>query len=290
MSLITLKEALSHAEKYSYAVGAFNISNVSFMCGVLQAAEETRSPVILQFGEGHFPFMDFEIIMEAAKKAAARATVPVVLHLDHGLTFDAVMKAVRYGATSVMIDSSSEPFEKNVAAVKEVVKMCRPLGISVEAEIGHVGGGEGDGSINDVDAKGFTDIDEAAEYVKQTNVDALAISCGNVHGRYKGEPKLDFDRIDSIAKKTKTPLVLHGGSGISDADFKKAISLGIRKVNFYTGNSMAAHKALLEYLKTNPYDKGEDFARIWKLAEQAIKPSTIHNMKVFGSVGMADKY
>ena len=289
MSLITLKKALEHASEFNYAVGAFNVSNVSIMSGVLQAAEETRSPVILAFAEGHFPFMDFELVMAAAVKAAHRATVPVVLHLDHGQSFSCVMKAIRYGVSSVMVDASMKPFAENVATVTDVVRICTPLGISVEGELGCVGGGEGDGSENIADEQAFTNVQEAVEYVKLTNVDALAIAFGNVHGRYKGGPKLDFDRLEQIAQKTKKPIVLHGGSGISDADFQKAISLGIRKINFYTGSSLATHEQLIEYIKTNPYANGEDFARIWKLAQNTYYQKTKHNIEVFGSAGMADK-
>lgn len=290
MSLVNLKHALNHAEKYNYGIGAFNVSNMSIMSGILSAAEEKKSPVILSFAEGHFPYMDFELMMVAAVKAAYRSTIPVVLHLDHGQKFENIMKAIRYGVSSVMVDASMKPFMENIALVSEAVRMCAPLGISVEGELGCVGGGEGDGSENIADKLAFTDIDQAVEYITLTGIDALAIAFGNVHGRYKGEPKLDFDRLDKISKKTQKPIVLHGGSGISDADFQKAISLGIRKINFYTGSSLATHETLLEYLKTDPYKKGEDFARIWKLAQDTFCEKTKHNMEVFGSVGMADRY
>lgn len=290
MSLITLKKALDHAQEYNYGIGAFNISNICTLSGILGAAEEKRSPVIFAFAEGHFPYMDFELVMAAAVKAAYRATVPVVIHLDHGQSFSVLMQSIRYGCSSVMVDASSKPFSENIKIVADAVRICSPLGVSVEGELGCVGGGEGDGTQNVADKSLYTNVDEAIEYVKQTGVDALAIAFGNVHGRYKGEPKLDFTLLETISQKTKKPLVLHGGSGISDTDFQKSISLGIRKINFHTGSSLAAHEALIEYMKTNPYENGDDFSRIWKLAQTEFYKKTKHNIEVFGSEGKADKF
>lgn len=290
MSLINLKEALDNAIENNYAIGAFNISDLCVMSGILEAAEEKNSPVIISCAESHFKFMDYELIMESAIKAARRSNVPVVLHLDHGKSNEAIMKAIRYGASSVMIDASKETLKENIKIVSNVVNMCKHLNISVEGELGKVGGGEGNGGKHIANEDFFTDINEASEFVKNTNIDALAISCGNVHGLYKGEPKLDFDRIEKIFKKVKVPLVLHGGSGISDDDFKKSISLGIKKINFYTGNSMEFQKELNEYMKKYPYENGNDCAIIWNIAKEAFKKVTMHNMDVFNSSNKANNF
>ncbi len=287
MPLVNLKTVLEHAAAHNYGVGAYNINSISMLKGIIRAAEEQKSPVILAFAEAHFPFMDFELMVVAARCAASRTNVPVVLHLDHGQSIAAIMQAVRYGVSSVMIDASAQIFSENIRAVKDIVRICKPLDISVEAELGCVGGGEGDGSENTVDVSKFTDPVQATEFVQQTGIDALAIAFGNVHGKYKDEPDLNFDLLSRISSDTGIPLVLHGGSGISDADFQRAISLGIRKINFYTKNSLDAQESLQRYIHTNPFQRGEDIARVWNIIEEAYYKNATHNMQMWGSAGNA---
>jgi fructose-bisphosphate aldolase class II len=182
----------------------------------------------------HFKYVSLDAICAAIKAEAALHDIPVVLNLDHGTSFDAVMKAIRLGFTSVMFDGSGLSYEENIRQTAEVVKMCHALGISVEAELGAVGGDEGGSLYGSCDSSKFTDPSKATDFVTRTGIDALAVAIGNAHGKYRGEPKLDFPRLQAIQEQTGLPLVLHGGSGISDADFRKAISLGIHKINFYT--------------------------------------------------------
>lgn len=226
--LVGLDEILALAEEKNFAVPAFNIYNMETVMGVIQAAEEKHAPVILQvysrlFKEGGARFLA-PIVLEAARSAS----VPVCFHIDHGAGKMEITRAVRYGCSSVMIDASMLPFEENVAITKDIVEMAAWNGLKVEGEIGHIG------SVNDDSMDEFTEPEEAAEYVRQTGVTALAVLVGNAHGRYKKPPRLDIQRIAGIKAAAKVPLVLHGGSGIPDEEVRAAIDAGIRKANFGT--------------------------------------------------------
>ena len=212
--------------------------------------------------------------------------IPVILNLDHGTSFDAVMKAIRLGFTSVMFDGSGLSYEENIRQTAEVVKMCHALGISVEAELGAVGGDEGGSLYGSCDSSKFTDPSKATDFVTRTGIDALAVAIGNAHGKYRGEPKLDFPRLQAIQEQTGLPLVLHGGSGISDADFRKAISLGIHKINFYTGmsqNALVAVEQAMQHRET-AYD---ELAHMLMGIEAAIQKTVEEQMQIFGSAGKA---
>lgn len=227
--LVSLKEVLNMAQKGGFAVPAFNVYNMETVVGVIEAAEEAKVPVILQVyprlvKEGIAYYLA-PIIVEAAKKAS----VPVCFHLDHGPSELEMTRALYWGATGIMLDGSALPYEENVAVTKHAVKTCGYLGLVVEGELGHVG------SVNDDGMDEFTDVEQAAEFVKETGVACLAVLVGNAHGRYKKPPKLDIDRVQAIYEATNhTPLVLHGGSGISDDQIKLAVKAGIRKMNFAT--------------------------------------------------------
>ncbi|GJM64507.1 ketose 1,6-bisphosphate aldolase [Persicobacter diffluens] len=240
MALVSLREIVQDAYQKQYGVGAFNVVNLDFLEAIVDAAEEKQSPVILNIAEIHFPFVTIEHIVPAIKAICEKSKIPFALNLDHGLTFEAIMRAVRNGFTSVMFDGSHLSFEENIKQTRKVVEICHAVGVSVEGELGAIGGEEGGGLVGEANPDLFTNPDFAAQYVEQTGIDALAVGIGNVHGKYKGEPDLDFARLGQIRELVKIPLVLHGGSGIGKEDFQRAISMGISKINFFTGMSQVA--------------------------------------------------
>jgi fructose-bisphosphate aldolase class II len=292
MSLINLKDLLNHASKNKYAVGAFNVTSMTFIDPIIEAAIESNSPVIMQLAEVHFRYFNLEHIAPAIIRAAKDVNVPVCINLDHGKNFETVVRAIRAGFTSVMFDCSSEPLDVNIARTKELVKIAHSVGVGLEGEIGNIGG-EAVGTAapipHEASAESFTKVEDAVRFYEETGVDALAISVGNVHGTYKGAPNLDFDRIDKINKAIPIPLVLHGGSGISDADFRKAITLGIAKINFYTEMSASAVKAARNFLTENP--ECISYADLSKIVQADIKKTVMDRMAVFGSknITAADK-
>lgn len=255
MALINLQDLLKHAQQNKYAVGAFNVTNLGFIEPLIDAAVDQRSPIILQIAEVHLKYVNLEEIAPIIINSAKRVDIPICFHLDHGQNLKTIMRAIRAGFTSVMFDGSSMPLEENIKATKDIVKIAHAVNVSVEAEIGHVGGeviGEVAPTAQAPREEFFTKVEEAEIFAKETGVDALALAIGNVHGFYKGEPKLDFDRLAKIRQVVPVPLVLHGGSGIPDDDFRKAISLGICKINFYTEMSAGAVSRLRQYLNENP--------------------------------------
>ena len=281
MALVSLKEILADARGRGYAVGSFNMVGFAFLNGILEAAHEEDSPVILNIAEGHLHHMQVEQFVPAALQSAQRARVPVAIHLDHGFHFETVVKAVRWGFTSVMYDGSGLSYEENLATTKAVTRLAQAVGVSVEAEVGKVGGAEGVGEEGTVSIKDFTDPDMAAQFVKETGIDVLAISVGNVHGLHRTSAKLDFDRIARIRGLVDVPLALHGGSGIPDESFIKAIRLGVCKVNYFTAMTYAAVLKIREFMKTDP--KGYEWISLE--AKNAIKEVVRERMKVFGSTG-----
>ncbi len=238
--LVNMNDVLYPAKKGKYAVGLFNAVNLELARGIIAAAESSQSPVIMGTAEVLLPYGPLEEVSYYLIPMAKKANVPVVIHLDHGLTFETVDKALELGFTSVMLDASTLPFEENIARVKAVVEKARKYGATVEAELGLVGGSE-DGSCDH--GIRCTDPDDAVVYARETGIDALAVAIGNAHGNYPVAPTLAFDVLEKIHEKVDIPLVLHGGSGITDKDFQRAISLGIRKVNIATAsfNSLTAH-------------------------------------------------
>ena len=282
--LVTGKELLDHAQKNGYGVGAFNINNMEIVQAIVAAAEETNSPVILQASQGGIKYAGIEYIAALGKVAAEKAKVPVALHLDHGTDLSEIVKCLRFGFTSIMVDGSKHPIEENIAMTQKVVEMCHAVGVSVEAELGKIGGTEEDVTVNEREAT-FTDPDEAVRFVKETGVDSLAVAVGTAHGVYKGEPKLDFDRIKTIAGMVDVPLVLHGSSGVPDESVKKAISLGIHKVNIDTNIREAFAQGVKDFLRDNP--DNIDPRKILGPAREAMKQIIIQKMHVFGSAGRA---
>ena len=240
MALVKMKDLLRRAEEKNIGCGAFSVGNMEMVRGAIRAAEELDTPIILQIAEVRLKNSPLHLMGPMMVQAAKDAKVDVAVHLDHGLTFETVDKALELGFTSVMLDASTLPFEENIARVKAVVEKARKYGATVEAELGLVGGSE-DGSCDH--GIRCTDPDDAVVYARETGIDALAVAIGNAHGNYPVAPTLAFDVLEKIHEKVDIPLVLHGGSGITDKDFQRAISLGIRKVNIATAsfNSLTAH-------------------------------------------------
>jgi fructose-bisphosphate aldolase class II len=282
--LVTGREILQDAHKNNYAVGAFNVNNMEIVQAIIEAAEETNSPVILQASQGGLKYAGVEYIAELGKLAARNAKVPVALHLDHGTDFDQVMLCIRHGFTSVMIDGSKFELDENIAITKKVIEVAHAVGVSVEAELGKIGGTEDNITVEEKDAT-FTDPEEAKRFVDETNVDYLAIAVGTAHGLYKGEPKLDYDRIKTIKEVLDIPLVLHGSSGVPEESIKKAVSLGINKINIDTDLRVAFANAIKNFLKENP--DNIDPRKILGPAKDAMKEAVAEKMHLFGSVGRA---
>jgi len=282
--LVTGKEILQDAHKNNYAVGAFNVNNMEIVQAIIEAAEETNSPVILQASQGGLKYAGVEYIAELGKLAARNAKVPVAVHLDHGTDFDQVMLCIRHGFTSVMIDGSRFDLGKNIEVTKKVIEVAHAVGVSVEAELGKIGGTEDDITVDEREAT-FTDPEEAKRFVDETNVDYLAIAVGTAHGPYKGEPKIDFDRIKAIKEITNIPLVLHGSSGVPADSIKEAVSLGINKINIDTDLRIAFSNAVKEFIKENP--ENIDPRKILGPAKEAMKEAIIEKMQLFGSAGRA---
>ncbi len=284
MSLVPLADLMKKADKGGYAIGAFNCNNMEIVQSIVMAAEAERSPVIVQASQGAIKYAGLGYIIALARQAAERATVPVVLHLDHGTSFDQVMQCIRFGFTSVMYDGSHHPLEENIAQTRKVVEIARVFGVSVEAELGRIGGTEDDISVSDAEAF-FTDPAEAERFVKETDVDALAVAVGTAHGQYKGDPKLDFDRLAEISKRVSCPLVLHGSSGVSDDSIKKAIERGVRKINIDTNIREAFVGAMRKVLDNDPNEI--DPRKVLGPARDAGVAIIREKIRLFGSSGKA---
>ena len=278
--LVTMNEVLLPAKEGKYGVGFFNAVNVEMARAIIETAEELRAPVMVGTAEVLLPAMPLERVAEYLIPMAQKASVPVCVHYDHGLSFEKCMEALRFGFSSIMYDCSTEDYETNITKVAEMVRICHGMGVTVEGELGHVGDNEGAGRLlNPSDY--YTDPSAAEDYMLRTGVDALAVAVGNAHGDYKFPPKLDFERIETIAGRTGKPLVLHGGSGLSDADFRTAVQKRICKVNIFTDLDKAGkagvEKGLSEGAKTMmgliPYEI------------EAMKTVVRNKLELFGSVG-----
>ena len=287
--LVTLSELLKDAKEKKYAVGAFNVPNLEAIRAVIQAAEELGSPVILQHAEVHENLISLEEIGPIMLQYAKAASVPVAVHLDHGASFEMCVKAIRLGFTSVMYDASSKEYAVNLAESKEIVKIAHAAGVSVEAELGHIftsaiGGGEGRGSDSSEDYEDlddvYTDPALAKSFVEETGVDCLAIGFGTVHGVYLKEPKLDLNRILQIREKIDVPFVKHGGSGVSEENYRTAIKNGICKINYYTYMNKAAGKKVQEELKDFSSDS-VFFDELSLAATAAMKENVKAAMEIF---------
>lgn len=282
MALVTTKELLMDAQKNGYAVGAFNVENMEMVQAVIAAAEELRSPVIMQTTPSTLKYADPELFYANVAAVAKKASVPVVMHLDHGSSFELAMRAFRAGYTSIMIDGSHSVLEENIAITKAVVDAAHAGNVPVEAELGKVGGKEDD---LDGGAGGFTDPEEAVRFVEETGVDSLAVAIGTAHGVYKGIPKLDVERLSQIREVVSIPLVLHGTSGIPDEDVKECIRRGICKVNYATDLRIAFTEGVKEVLEAKP--DTIDPKKYNAAGREKVKEYVLGRIKVVGSEGRA---
>lgn len=273
--LVNLNDVLADARKNKYGVGLFNTIDTDMLEAAVSAAEELHSPIIIGTAEVLLPYGELELMAPTIINAAKKAAVPVVVHYDHGLTFERCMQALKLGFSSVMFDGSAGDSEKNMSDTAEIVKIAHSFGATVEGEIGHVG--EANACDNATDDR-YTRVEEAQEYLAATGVDALAIAIGTAHGTYKAKPNLDLNRLREIRANVDVPLVLHGGSGLSDDDFRNTIANGISKVNIFTDLCLAGRSALEDGLK-----KGLDYLELRNHKVNAIKEEVKKKMLLFGS-------
>ncbi|MGI6488377.1 MAG: class II fructose-1,6-bisphosphate aldolase [Syntrophomonadaceae bacterium] len=284
MALVPIAQLLQEAEKGNYAVGAFNANNMEIVQAIMEAAQREKSPVIMQASQGAIKYAGLEFISAMVKVASEVSGVPIALHLDHGTSFEQVIRCIGSGFSSVMFDGSKLPLEENIEITNRVLEVARPLGVSVEAELGKIGGTEDDIFVSDREAV-YTDPEEARYFVEKTGVDCLAIAIGTAHGQYKGEPRLDFDRLETIYNLVKIPIVLHGSSGVPDDQIKRAISLGVRKVNIDTNIREAFVERARKVMVDNPDEI--DPRKILGPAREAGIEIIREKIRLFGSSGQA---
>ena len=284
MPIVNMKDMLQHAYHHGYAIGAFDLVSLDFLEGIVLAAERARAPVILSLAESHFEYFDFETIMPAVEAAAKRATIPVAIHLDHGATLDSARRAINLGCNGVMVDASQLPLPDNIAATREIVEMAKGCGVPVEGELGYVPGVEGEDAERHPGEISYTTPAEARAYVERTGVDFLAVSIGTVHGRMKGKPKLDFPRLKQINETLNIPLVIHGGTGLSDDQFRRLISKGVAKINYYTALSDAAATQIRENSRT---ETSSGYTGLVKDVRGAIAAEVERCMHLWGAAGRA---
>lgn len=277
--LANLNDVLFPAQENKYAVGLFNTTNLELARGVIAAAEELKAPVIIGTAEILLPYGPLEDLAYLLLPMAERAKVPVVVHLDHGLKEETCKKALSLGFKSIMYDCSTDDYETNVRKVAEMAELAHAYGATIEAELGHVG--DNDGSNTDPSLF-YTQPEQAKDFIDRTGADALAIAVGTAHGAYKLPPKLDFKRIEEIASVIDTPLVLHGGSGLTDDDFRQAIAKGICKMNIFTDINVAAARAMNEH-----YAPGAGITDLVNYAVDAVKAEVEKKMRLFGCDGKA---
>jgi fructose-bisphosphate aldolase class II len=280
MPLVKLTELLNEADD-TYAVGAFNVSDMEMAMGAVKAAEEMKAPLILQVAEGRLRYSPLELLGPVMMAAARRCQMPTAVHLDHGATMETIRLALSLGFTSVMFDGSKYPLEENIAKTKEVVALARKYGADVEAEIGRVGGAEGDYKSMDVLV---TSAAEAKRFAEETDVDALAVAIGTAHGNYRTQPELRIDRLKEIAAVVKCPLVLHGGTGLTEQDFHDCLKNGIQKINIATASYDASARQIKTVYQKKPEANYFDFS-------DAIVQGTYQNVKkhmeIFGLLNKA---
>lgn len=281
--LVNMNDVLLPAKEHGYGVGFFNAVNVEMARAVIETAEELNSPVMVGTAEVLLPAMELERVAEYLIPMAKKARVPVCAHYDHGLTQEKCRQAIELGFTSIMYDCSMDDYETNIAKLKEMTDACHALNITVEGELGHVGDNAGAGKLENP-SDYFTDPDTAADFVRRTGVDSLAVAVGNAHGDYAFPPKLDFERIRKISEMTDLPLVLHGGSGLSNDDFKQAVSLGICKVNIFTDIDKAGKAGIEKGLAAG----AKTMMGLIPYEIEAMKEVVREKIALFGSIGKAD--
>ena len=284
MSLVPMTEFLPRAKKEGFAVGQFNMNNLEFVQGIAAAAKEEQSPFIFGVSEGAMRYMGIEYVVAMARIAAQESGVPVALHLDHGSSFEVAMKCIQDGFSSVMFDGSHYPYEENIRLTREVVKAAHAVGVSVEGELGTIGGVEDDVQVDEADAA-LAKPEEAIRFWEETQVDAMAVAVGTAHGMYKGEPKIRFDIIEEVSRNIEAPIVLHGGSGVPDESIQKAVQLGVGKINVNTESQVACTQVVRDLLGENP--DMIDPRKYLGPGRDAIKETVKGKMRLFNSSGKA---
>lgn len=278
MSLVTMHELLQDARKRKYAVGGFNVFNFETLGAVMEVAEELKTPLVLGVPERLFKFVDVETLSAAMVRAAQKSSVPVALHLDHGLSYEGVMRAIRWGFTSVMFDGSHLQLDENLKRTKDITRIAHSLGISVEGELGYVGCYP---NAADLTEENLVKPDIAAHFVDKTKVDALAVAVGTSHGVYHGTPKLNFSRLNELSNTINVPLVMHGGSRLDKNDYKLAINSGISKVNIATDMSMAAAETLKAEMSRN---SSANYIHLMATVKKGVKDSVRKYMLCFDCI------
>jgi len=284
MPLVSMRDMLQHAYRHRYAVGAFDLVSLDFLEAILDGAEQTRAPVILSLAESHFEYFDFESAMAATVSAARRARVPVAIHLDHGANPDSAVRGINLGCNGVMIDASHHPLEENIAITRQVVTTAHGCGVPVEGELGYVPGVEGEDAERHPGDVVYTTVEDARRYVQETGVDFLAVSIGTVHGRMQGEPQLDFERLAAIDAALGIPLVIHGGTGLSDDQFAALIERGVTKINYYTALADAAGRRMAE----NATGGARSYTDFTRGVRDAIRAEVAARITAWGGAGRAD--
>jgi len=284
MPLVSMNEFLPKAKANKFAVGQFNMNNLEFAKAITEAAIEENSPFIFGVSEGALKYMGIEYTVAIAEAAAKQSGLPIALHLDHGSSFEVAMKCIRAGFSSVMFDGSHYGLEENIELTKQVVKAARAMGVSVEGELGTIGGVEDDISVDEEHAS-LAKPEEAIRFYEETGVDCLAIAVGTAHGMYKGEPKIHYDIIEKVTSAIPVPVVLHGGSGVPDDAIRQSIKAGVGKINVNTENQVACTNAIREVLagNANVYDPRKYLSP----AITAMKAVVQEKIRLFGSSNQA---
>lgn len=283
MPLVHMKDMLHHAYHNSYAVGSFDLVSLDFLEAIMAAAESARAPVILSLAESHFEHYDFELLMPAVEAAARRANVPVAILLDHGASHGSAVKGIRLGCNGVMVDASHLPLGENLDITRAVVEMAHACGVPVEGELGYIPSVEGEDAARHLGAVSYTTLAEAKGFVARTGVDFLAVSIGTVHGRMKDKPKLDWIRLKEINAALGIPLVIHGGTGLTDDQFRKLITLGVAKINYYTALSDLAGDSIRAAAKSG----AKGYTALLAGVRAAVSAEVERCMRVWGSAGRA---
>lgn len=284
MPLVSMNEFLPKAKAGKFAVGQFNMNNLEFAKAITEAAMAEKSPFIFGVSEGALKYMGIEYTVAIAEAAAKQSGLPIALHLDHGSTFEVAMKCIRAGFSSVMFDGSHHSFEDNIRLTKEVVKAAHAMGVSVEGELGTIGGVEDDISVDEADAA-LAKPEEAIRFYEETGVDCVAIAVGTAHGMYKGEVKIRYDIIEEVSKAIPVPVVLHGGSGVPDEAIRLSIAAGVGKINVNTENQVACTDAIREVLGKDA--KVYDPRKYLTPAKNAMVEVVRSKIQLFGSTNQA---
>ncbi|MBE3102280.1 MAG: tagatose-bisphosphate aldolase subunit GatY [Firmicutes bacterium] len=286
MSLVNPMKFMRKAQEKGVAIAAFNVHNLETIQAVVEGASEERAPVIIQTTPGTLKHAGIPYIAACVKAASELYSIPIALHVDHCPSFETIIQCIRYGYTSLMIDGANLPYNENVALVRKVVEIAHSIGVAVEGELGRIGGVEDEMFVNEREAF-FTVPEEAKEFVYSTGIDTLAIAIGTAHGMYKGEPKLDFERLSAIREQLDLPLVLHGASGVPEESIKESLKRGICKINIATELKISMANAIFKWMNENP--GGNDPRNYMGEAKKAVKSVVREKIRMSGSSGLADE-